>query len=91
VSGVLERSGQPRGDNGARMVAQNRTNLEMVGAGGGKPDSGRALPKGKPMAYAASVPAGRVGGGAVWLWPNISEGGNPGPTPLAYHLVGRGE
>ena len=28
------------------------------------------------------------GGEAARLWVNISEGGNPGPTPSAYELVG---
>jgi len=57
------------------------------GGGGGKLDSGRTLPKGKPRDYATSVSAGRRGGGGG---PNISEGGNPGSTPPAYKLVGRG-
>jgi len=56
--------------------------------GGGESDSGRRLPKGKPRAYATSVSAGRRGGGAVWLGPYLSEGGNPGSTPPAYQLMG---
>jgi len=89
MSGDLERSGRPRGAQATVALVWWR-GIELTwswGGAGGKLDSGRTLPKGKPRAYAISVSAGRGGGGGG---PNISEGRNLGSTPPVYQLVREG-
>ena len=64
MSGDLERSDQPRGAQATVALVWWRK-IELTWSwrgGGGKPDSGRTLPKGKPRAYATSVSAGRERG-----------------------------
>jgi len=93
MSGNLERSGQPRGAQATVALVWWR-GMELTwswGGGGGKLDSGRTLPKGKPRAYATlscdiSWDGGAVEGESSTLAEHFKRG-NPEPMPPVYCYV----